>query len=1009
MARIADEIIQRIKTDISLLRLIESQGYKVSKQGKDHVIHCPFHEDDTPSLIISPKSNLFHCFGCEAAGSVIDWVMKTQGVSFRHAVEILQQDNPALATVTASTMVTRTSRKKLDPLLSTDTDNRVLLGQVVDYYHDTLKQSPEALDYLQARGLDDAQLIDTFKLGFANRTLGYRLPTKNSNAGKVIRGQLQAVGLLRSSGHEHFNGSLVVPVLDKVRGVQEVYGRKICDRLRKGTPKHLYLPGAHAGVWNVEAFSASKEIILCEALIDAMTFWVHGFRNVTASYGTSGFTDDHLAALKENSIERVLIAYDRDEAGNTTAEKLAIKLMAEGIDCFRILFPHNMDANEYARQVTPAPKSLGLVIRKAQWLGKGKAPAVSTVTEQHGEVIDTASGEVIPLVDEQEEFLSLAAVPEPSTTTPLPALPDNDIAAEVKAHEIKIPFGDRLYRVRGLDKNTTLEQLKINLLASCGDHLHIDSFDLYNARHRQSFIKQAAIELGVKEDVIKKDLGKVLLKLETLQEQQLNATLAPEENRIQLTAEEQREALALLQSPDLLNRILTDFNSAGVVGEETNKLVGYLAAVSRKLDKPLAVIIQSSSAAGKSALMDAVLAMIPEEERVQYSAMTGQSLFYMGETNLKNKILAIAEEEGASNASYALKLLQSEGEITIASTGKDDSSGDLVTKEYKVEGPVMLFLTTTAIDIDEELMNRCLVLSVNENREQTEAIHARQRFEETLEGLLAKEEKQQLIKLHRNAQRLLKPLKVVNPYANKLGFLNDKTRTRRDHRKYLTLIRTIALLHQYQRPTKTITHQGEQLQYIEVIPEDIETANRLANEVLGRTLDELPPQTRRLLLLVHEMVAQRCKEKKIDQSDDRFSRRDVRDAVGWTDFQIKTHMKKLEEMEYLLVHRGGRGQSFVYELLYNGEGKSGNSFLMGLTTIAYDEKKEHQKTNKELSSSIQVAPKEHASRLAKSAKNTVNKGLNGKKHLIDETNASEIKNVPPSYRRRAETETDRVS
>jgi len=105
-------------------------------------------------------------------------------------------------------------------------------------------------------------------------------------------------------------------------------------------------------------------------------------------------------------------------------------------------------------------------------------------------------------------------------------------------------------------------------------------------------------------------------------------------------------------------------------------------------------------------------------------------------------------------------------------------------------------LTTTAIDLDEELKNRCLVLTIDESREQTKAIHARQRFEETLEGLKAGEDRARLLTLHRNAQRLLKPLKVVNPYAERLTFLDDKTRTRRDHRKYLGLIRAIALLHQ---------------------------------------------------------------------------------------------------------------------------------------------------------------------------------------------------------------------
>ena len=139
-------------------------------------------------------------------------------------------------------------------------------------------------------------------------------------------------------------------------------------------------------------------------------------------------------------------------------------------------------------------------------------------------------------------------------------------------------------------------------------------------------------------------------------------------------------------------------------------------------------------------------------------------------------MLAIAEEEGAERASYALKLLQSEGELTIASTGKDPHSGKLVTHEYRVQGPVAILLTTTAIDVDEELLNRCLVLTVDEDREQTRAIHVRQREGETLEGLLAERERRRIIERHKNAQRLLKPLLVVNPYARQLTFLDDRTR-----------------------------------------------------------------------------------------------------------------------------------------------------------------------------------------------------------------------------------------
>ena len=524
-------------------------------------------------------------------------------------------------------------------------------------------------------------------------------------------------------------------------------------------------------------------------------------------------------------------------------------------------------------------------------------------------------------------------IPAPTRASPQPAAPSADVPAEQTDTDLVLVYGERRYRVRGWKKPLNPEALKVNLLASKAERFHVDSFDLYNAKARAAFVKQAGIELGEAEDVLKHDLGRVLLKLEEVQTEALKAAMTKDDKRPRLSKAEEAEALALLRDPRLFDRILADFAACGVVGEETNKLVGYLAAVSRQLDRPLAVIIQSSSAAGKSSLMDAVLALMPEEACVRYSAMTGQSLFYMGETNLKHKILAIAEEEGVAQAGYALKLLQSDGQVTIASTGKDPASGLLVTHEYRVEGPVMLFLTTTAIDIDEELLNRCLVLTVNESREQTRAIHALQRSRQTLEGLLADEGRDDIVRLHRNAQRLLQPLAVVNPYADRLTFLDDKTRTRRDHMKYLSLIRAITLLHQCQREVKTVQHKGKAVRYIEVTPADIATANRLAHEVLGRTLDELPPQTRRLLRALHAWVNDECQRLAVKRGDFRFTRRQVRELTGWGDTQLKVHLGRLAELEYLLVHRVLRGGGFEYELIYDAEGDAGGRFLMGLADL----------------------------------------------------------------------------
>ncbi|MDX4946316.1 DNA primase, partial [Providencia manganoxydans] len=459
--------------------------------------------------------------------------------------------------------------------------------------------------------------------------------------------------------------------------------------------------------------------------------------------------------------------------------------------------------------------------------------------------------------------------------------------------------------------------------------LFADTVDLLSSRSRYGYVRMASNELGISEAVLRRELGQVLWGVE----QQSAVKEEDKKETVKLSDEQRAEALALLQDPELVARIVEDLAACGVVGESTNLLAGYLAAVSRKLDRPLAVLIQSSSAAGKSSLMDAVLGLIPPEERLQYSAMTGQSLFYLGETNLQHKILAIAEEEGVRQAAYALKLLQSDGELTIASTGKDDATGNLVTKQYTVKGPVMLMLTTTAIDVDEELLNRCLVLTVNESREQTEAIHALQRHKQTLEGLLMVNERAYLTELHQNAQRLLRPLNVVNPYAGELTFMSTKTRTRRDHMKYLTLIQSIALLHQHQRDIKQVTHRGEVIEYVEVMRSDIRLANQLAHEILGRTLDELPPQTRKLLLLIQQMVKGLCDERSCSVRELRFTRRDVREYTQWSDSQLKLHCLRLAEMEYLLIHGGNRGHLLQYELLWNGVDEN-TSTLCGLIDLS---------------------------------------------------------------------------
>ena len=938
MARIRDEVVERLKEEVDLAELVGRSGVALQQTGKDLVGRCPFHDDDTPSLVVTPAKGLWHCMGaCQAGGSVIDWVMRTEGVSFRHAVELLRAGAPV--TIGRAGTVKHSFTRRLPAPVERDATDDELLAQVVAYYHRTLTESPEALAYLARRRIDRPEVIDAFSLGYANRTLGLRLPNRQTKEGGAIRGRLIALGVYRASGHEHLAGSVVVPVRDPAGRVTDLYGRKVTPNLRAGTALHLYLPGSHKGVFN-EAGLATGEVIVCESLVDALTLWCCGFEHVTCAYGTAGFTPAHHEAFARHQVTRVLIAYDHDPAGDTAAETLAHDLMGEGIECFRVQLPVGQDVNDVAVAARSPRDALGKAVREAAWMGTGtpRRPAAPPATRRQAGPAPLPSAAPppppaapapapeppappapepqIPAVPAPSP--APAAAPTEPTPAPAPVAPSSTPpaspvpeapslpAAAVTHDELAMTMGERRWRVRQVPKRPTPGSLRVTVMVSAGERFHLDTCDLYAARQRAGFCDAAAAELRATRDQLATELGRVLLATEQAQaaagrEEPSPAAPAP-------TGEARDQALALLSAPDLLDEVAGAFGTLGVVGERDGALVAWLTLTSRSSDRPLGAVIQSSSSAGKSTLADAALALVPAEATVSYSAMTGQALYYLGETDLAHKVLAIAEEEGAARATYALKLLVSEGRLSIAAAGKDPVTGRLTTHTYEVTGPVALLMTTTAAALTEELANRLLVVAVTESRAQTRAVQRAQRQAETLEGLVARASRAALIARHHDAQRLLAPVAVVNPCAPDLTFSDRATRHRRDHAKLLGLIRAVTLAHQHQRPRRQVQVGGQTVTYIETTPSDVAAAERLAARVLATTTDELSPATRRLLVATRSFAARRGERS--------FTRRELREATGMGDTQLKVHLARLVDLEYVVANRAG--PATTYELADDG-------------------------------------------------------------------------------------------
>ncbi|AXR62011.1 CHC2 zinc finger domain-containing protein [Leptospira mayottensis] len=960
MPFIPKEEITRLKQETDLLSLVRSYGIELKNHGTNWMGRCPFHEDRTPSFIVTPAKNLWHCMGaCKTGGSAIDFVMKREGLGFNEAVERLQRRKPEEGFVKEG--LTRNERRQLlegttRKIPSTEGltgEEKDLIFQVISYYQTTLRQTPHALEYLKERGLGSEEAITKFKIGYSDGSLSLTLPSRGTQVGFRIRDLYRDFGYfgISSNGTEHFRSRVVIPIYTRTGELCGMYGRKIEESKTLKTPNHKYLAGRHIGIWNEEDAFRKKELVLCESILDALTYWENGIRNVTCSYGVEGYTEELHQRILEKRISKIYIAYDGDTAGDKGAMSLYERFKKEEVELYRVRFPLNVDANEYALQSEQRQDALLQLLERSVKLTQENTtqePKRRTVAKE--EPTERSEEELTP---QYKELFPIEITPRPQeellTAEGLTALNENgeensppsqiQIQPEVKIfkEEVEVKFPERTYLAKGLYRNNaSLETLKVTLKVSQEERYHVDNVDLLSYKARTSYLGTATHELREKEETIKKELGRLINVLEeVLNEREKERNVKTE---VELTPEERAEAIQYLEAPELLTNILIDFERCGLVGERVNSLVGYLASITRRTENPLAIIIQSSSSAGKSTLMDAILDFVPEEEKEKYSAMTGQSLFYMSSKNLKNKVLAISEEEGVERAKYALKILQSEKKISIASAMKDPTTGRTVTEEYSVEGPVVIFLTTTNLEIDEELENRCLILTVNEGREQTRTILEIQRELETLDGIVKRRDKEKILTLHKNIQRVLRPLVVVNPYAKEMKFPDTKLRMRRDQKKYLTLIKSIALLNQYQREKKIGQGEnGERFEYIEVTREDMELGGLLASKILGRTLEELTPQTKEVLYSLYAMVTKESEEQKLTKSEVRFTRRQARERLGMSDTRLRVHLRRLEELEYLIVRSGKQGQIAEYELLYDGEGQEGEEFTLGLTFLGVRE------------------------------------------------------------------------
>ena len=865
--QVSKEGIERLKSSNELQAIVAERGIELKRKGRQLVASCPFHKEKTASFNVSPGRGLFHCFGCGVAGDVIGFVTKYDKVSFGGALQTLasragldlqklMEPSPRLQQKTPLQALTPPRLSGNGNGLHAEAIPSVgpLLARVVEHYHRTFCEREDAQAYLIKRGITDTDLIQALKVGYADGSLLKSIPGSGE-----VRDQLLALGVITVDGRELLGGCVVVPIPDPLTGEwTTLYGRGV------KTARHCYLAGPLRGVLNFQAARSSEEIVLTESVIDALSFLQAGISTAIPIYGTNGFTPDHLDLLKREGVRRVILALDSDEAGRKGTDALKGRLQAAGLLVRVAAFPAGLkDANDL------------LVSRNGD------------AGEAFRALLDAAEPKPTP-------------VPPSHPSPPSPRTPDlAPLSAKPSASESALVLARDGLTYQAKVHSLLLGRLRVTVKVTRGEAFHVDTLDLYASRSRAEFARRVSKAFGIDVAAIEASLLALVAEAEKVAEDEKETEAAAPA----LSESEREEALALLQRKDLLDQVARDIDALGYVGEEVNKRLLYLVAISRKLDDPLSAIVLSQSGAGKSGLTEVIEKLCPPEDVVLLTRLTPQSLYYTEPGFLDRKLVIVEERYGSLEADYSIRVLQSRKKLIAAAPVKDPQTGSMRTKVFTVEARAAFIEATTAASVNHENATRCFELSMDESQEQTKKIHERQRLLRTEAGLRLRTEAEAITRRHWNAQRLLEPLPVVIPFADKLSFPSSWMRTRRDHARFLNLIEVSAFLHQHQREKRNGA--------IVAAMADYEAAYALAAEVLRETLTDV----KRPLREAYTRIQGLCRER-----GGTVSRREVREALHVPDSTVRRWLQDLVDFEYVSLvqaegERSGQGKAVRYRLL----------------------------------------------------------------------------------------------
>lgn len=842
--------LQEIKRRLSILEVL--RHYHLSADRNNRLL-CPWHDDKTPSLQLYPKTNSWTCFSskCDAgSGDAIDFIMKYEKISKHEALV-------KAAALCGEPRKVKSVGEALSPTVAPSSIDYSRTAILTKYYQHSLhamQRSKKGRAYAESRGLDDAKL----HIGYCGYDVG-----KSWN--KALRDNAEKLGLFK------LRNCLIFPTKDKDGQIVSLYGRSVSAGAKT---RHFYLAkdetgqsGGFKGLYPGYPPVETRTLILTESIIDAASIMQHTDWPALALYGTNGFTTEHERAIKGlRELEEVVLFFDGDEAGIAAREKYhkQIKELRPGVKISYVDTPPGEDPNS-------------LII--------GHEPEILTHLIESRLFFST----------EKES----PSKPEPGRPGKLST--DN---AELLLYETE----ELLITILGGIKITGLDRLRVTLKIERKQYTHHlpvrHSLDLYHAKQVEQLTHKMAqsLEIGTAES--ERTISYLTGVLEHYRQGKLELLKPKKTEKRTMTEAERLEALQYLKSEKLLRNTLQDIAASGIVGETGNSLIAYLAYTSRKRERPLHIMCLGASGSGKTYLQEKVSRLIPEEDRIEITSLSDNALYYFGREELKGKLILIEDLDGAENVLYPLRELQSKRRISKTVTLKDNK-GNLRTITLRVEGPVCVSGCTTRERIYEDNANRCILLYIDEGAEQDRRIMAYQ--QKASAGTVNAQREGQVTEKLRNVQRLLRPIEVVNPYAELIDLPPQVFKPRRTLLLLLSFIETITFYHQYQRKIKTRPETGQR--YIESTKADIRAAFSLMKEVLFSKSDELSGASRDFL----ERLKREVKAGEV------FYTQDIRKKLRIPSSTIHRYIRELKQNGYIKYKGGNQFRGYEYEIADYGE------------------------------------------------------------------------------------------